>query len=62
MSVLTSSRIYDFYGGFYDIFEVFFQRRISRALNRVPFQQGDRVLDIGVGTGFSLRHRCSPWI
>jgi len=56
MSVLTSSRIYDFYGGFYDIFEVFFQRRISRALNRVPFQQGDRVLDIGVGTGFSLRH------
>ncbi|HVT80264.1 MAG TPA: class I SAM-dependent methyltransferase [Phycisphaerae bacterium] len=56
MSRLSTSRIYDFYGGFYDVFEVFFQRRIGRALGRIPFQQGDRVLDVGVGTGFSLRH------
>lgn len=56
MSRISQSRVYDFYSGFYDVFDVFFRRRIGRALARIPFQPGDRVLDIGIGTGFSLRY------
>jgi phosphatidylethanolamine/phosphatidyl-N-methylethanolamine N-methyltransferase len=56
MSRIASSRIYDFYSGFYDVFEILFRRRIGRAMARIPFQQGDRVLDIGVGTGITLRY------
>jgi phosphatidylethanolamine/phosphatidyl-N-methylethanolamine N-methyltransferase len=56
MAHSTISRIYNFYGRFYDIFEIFFRHRLAKALAPIPFRPGDRVLDIGVGTGFSLRH------
>ena len=56
MSYLSASRIYDFYGGFYDALEILFRRRIAEALAAVPFHRGDQALDVGVGTGFSLKH------
>jgi phosphatidylethanolamine/phosphatidyl-N-methylethanolamine N-methyltransferase len=49
-----SSKIYDLYGRFYDGAEIVFRKRLSKALAGVPFRDGNRVLDIGVGTGLSL--------
>ncbi len=56
MSQAVASRVYDVYGRFYDGFEWFFKRRLARAIGAIPFMPGDRVLDIGVGTGLSLDH------
>jgi len=54
MTHAVASRVYDFYGRFYDRFELLFKRRLARVIGTLPFRPGDRVLDIGVGTGFSL--------
>jgi len=54
MSRLATTRVYDLYSRFYDGFGVLFRRRLARAISAVPFSPGDRVLDVGVGTGLSL--------
>ena len=48
-------RIYSRYSGFYDlIFEQFFYPRIRLGLEKIGIQSGDRIIEIGVGTGLSL--------
>jgi phosphatidylethanolamine/phosphatidyl-N-methylethanolamine N-methyltransferase len=49
-----ATKIYDLYGRFYDRAEVLWRKRLAKAIAGVPFRDGDRVLDIGVGTGLSL--------
>jgi phosphatidylethanolamine/phosphatidyl-N-methylethanolamine N-methyltransferase len=56
MPAPVSHRVYDFYGRFYDAFEGLFRRRLQAAIAAAPFRPGDRVLDIGIGTGLSLDH------
>ena len=46
--------VYDSYGRFYDGLEFFFRRRLAKAIRHMPLRPGNRVLDIGVGTGLSL--------
>jgi phosphatidylethanolamine/phosphatidyl-N-methylethanolamine N-methyltransferase len=47
--------IYGKYSSVYDlIFSHFFSPRIKLGLNRSGIQKGDRVLEVGVGTGISL--------
>jgi phosphatidylethanolamine/phosphatidyl-N-methylethanolamine N-methyltransferase len=50
----VANRVYDFYGRFYDLFQMLFKRRLGRAIAALPLPPGSRVLDIGVGTGLSL--------
>jgi phosphatidylethanolamine/phosphatidyl-N-methylethanolamine N-methyltransferase len=50
----VSHKIYELYGRTYGAFEFFFKRRIAKAIRRIPFSPGEKVLDIGVGTGLSL--------
>jgi phosphatidylethanolamine/phosphatidyl-N-methylethanolamine N-methyltransferase len=50
----VSKRIYELYGRTYGAFEFFFKRRIAKTIRKIPLAKGDRVLDIGVGTGLSL--------
>ncbi|VAX17905.1 Phosphatidylethanolamine N-methyltransferase [hydrothermal vent metagenome] len=48
-------KIYKTYSGVYDlIFKSFFHPRQKLAINDINFQPGDRILDVGVGTGLSL--------
>jgi phosphatidylethanolamine/phosphatidyl-N-methylethanolamine N-methyltransferase len=48
-------KIYHAYSGVYDyIFKSFFHPRQKRALSEVAFKPGDKVLDVGVGTGLTL--------
>jgi phosphatidylethanolamine/phosphatidyl-N-methylethanolamine N-methyltransferase len=48
-------KIYGRYSGFYDIiFEQFFYPRIRLGLEKIGIQRGDRIIEVGVGTGFSL--------
>ncbi len=54
MAKPIASKMYDLYGRTYAVAEMVFRKRLSRALAAVPFREGDRVLDIGVGTGLSL--------
>src|ERR1035437_8335678 len=54
MSKPIATKSYDLYGRFYGVVEILFRKRLSRALGEVGFGEGDRVLDIGVGTGSSL--------
>src|SRR5688572_14015637 len=49
-----ATKIYDLYGRFYGAAEILFRKRLQKALSAVPFRNGDRVLDVGVGTGLSL--------
>jgi phosphatidylethanolamine/phosphatidyl-N-methylethanolamine N-methyltransferase len=56
MPSAIASRIYDLYGRFYDSFGWLFRHRLARAIDALPFHTGDRVLDVGVGTGLSLAH------
>ncbi|MDH5637499.1 MAG: class I SAM-dependent methyltransferase [Nitrospinota bacterium] len=55
METESIKKIYHAYSGVYDfIFKSFFHPRQKRALNDVMFKPGDRILDVGVGTGLSL--------
>ena len=54
MSRPISSRIYELYGRCYGGVEWLFRKRLARALGAVNFRDGDRALDIGIGTGISL--------
>jgi phosphatidylethanolamine/phosphatidyl-N-methylethanolamine N-methyltransferase len=56
MSRAIANSVYDLYGRFYDRFELLFKRRLERALTALPLHSGDRVLDIGIGTGLSLEY------
>jgi phosphatidylethanolamine/phosphatidyl-N-methylethanolamine N-methyltransferase len=54
MSRTIATGIYDLYGRFYDKFEMLFKRRLERAIAALPLHSGDRILDVGIGTGLSL--------
>jgi phosphatidylethanolamine/phosphatidyl-N-methylethanolamine N-methyltransferase len=54
MPKAISNSVYDIYGRFYDGFEMLFKKRLGAAITAVPFHTGDRVLDVGIGTGLSL--------
>jgi phosphatidylethanolamine/phosphatidyl-N-methylethanolamine N-methyltransferase len=48
-------RIYGAYSGVYDfLFKSFFHPRQKLAINDIDFQPGDKILDVGIGTGLSL--------
>ena len=48
-------KIYSRYSRFYDIiFEQFFYPRIRLGLEKIGIQSGDRIIEVGVGTGLSL--------
>lgn len=57
MSEPTTSRCYDLWSGIYDrTFGALVHKRQIRALEQLRPAPGDRVLDLGVGTGMTLRH------
>lgn len=48
-------KIYSRYSGFYDlIFAQLFSPRIRLGLEKIGIQKGDRIIEVGVGTGLSL--------
>ncbi|MBP1746099.1 MAG: pmtA [Deltaproteobacteria bacterium] len=48
-------KIYSRYSGFYDIiFAQFFYPRIRLGLEKIGIKSGDRIIEVGVGTGLSL--------
>lgn len=48
-------RIYSRYSGFYDLlFAQLFYPRIKRGLQKIGLRSGERIIEIGVGTGLSL--------
>ena len=54
-STHTLSRRYDTWSKFYDqTFKILFTDRQRRAINEMHLGSGDRVLDLGVGTGITL--------
>jgi phosphatidylethanolamine/phosphatidyl-N-methylethanolamine N-methyltransferase len=55
-SAKMSPAIYNRYARFYDIVEGMFRKRIASAIGAMPIRPGDRLLDVGIGTGFSLSH------
>ena len=57
MQEATTRGIYDFLSVFYDAtFGRLVKRRIARAINHMDIREGERVLDLGIGTGVSLQH------
>ncbi|MBH04779.1 MAG: SAM-dependent methyltransferase [Phycisphaeraceae bacterium] len=56
MNETTTSQIYDLWSRIYDrTFGALVDHRYHRALEQMQLKSGDRVLDIGVGTGLMLR-------
>ncbi len=57
MKEAITSRTYDLWSKFYDCtFGRLVERRQQAALAHLPLKPGDRVLDMGVGTGMTLPH------
>src|SRR5437763_4112125 len=57
MQEATTRSIYDFHSVFYDAtFGRLVKRRIARAINHMDIREGQRVLDLGIGTGVSLHY------
>jgi phosphatidylethanolamine/phosphatidyl-N-methylethanolamine N-methyltransferase len=55
MKEYTTRKIYNVWSYFYDmLWPSIVHRRTTRAIDRMGIQPGDRVLDIGVGTGLAL--------
>lgn len=55
MREVTTKHIYDAHSRFYDLwFGRLVKRRIRDSIGRMRFRDGQRVLDVGVGTGASL--------
>jgi phosphatidylethanolamine/phosphatidyl-N-methylethanolamine N-methyltransferase len=55
MSAESIERVYSAYSGFYDIvFGRFFHKSRAEAIQLLEIQDGDKVLEVGVGTGLSL--------
>jgi phosphatidylethanolamine/phosphatidyl-N-methylethanolamine N-methyltransferase len=55
MQESSTRSIYDFHSMFYDVtFGRLVRRRIARAISHMNIMPGDRVLDLGIGTGASL--------
>jgi phosphatidylethanolamine/phosphatidyl-N-methylethanolamine N-methyltransferase len=57
MQESSTRAIYDVQSRVYDVtFGALVQRRISTAIKHLDIRQDDRVLDLGIGTGASLRY------
>jgi phosphatidylethanolamine/phosphatidyl-N-methylethanolamine N-methyltransferase len=55
MKEYTTRKIYNVWSYFYDmLWPSIVHRRTTRAIDRMGIQPGDRVLDVGVGTGLAL--------
>src|SRR5580658_5248454 len=57
MQESSTRAIYDVQSRVYDVtFGALVQRRIATAISHLDIREGDRVLDLGIGTGASLRY------
>jgi phosphatidylethanolamine/phosphatidyl-N-methylethanolamine N-methyltransferase len=57
MQESSTKKIYDIHSVFYDAtFGRLVRRRIARAIRQMNVAEGERVLDLGIGTGQSLNH------
>jgi len=55
MNAESIDRVYSVFSGFYDIvYGHFFHKSRAEAVRLLEIQEGDRVLEVGVGTGLSL--------